>query len=415
MKRSLWLLLAFSCGGAQSSPPCDTAVVGNICTLAGNGDNGYSGDDGLALQASFSLPQDTLTSSDGTIYVLDWNNHRIRRLTADGKVSLVAGRGELGGTLDDPANSDFNHPTGMLFSPSGARLLIAAWHNSKLREVDLDTGVITDTCGDGRRAYFGDEGPAITAALDLPASLAWAPSGDLIVMDQANQVMRRIDAAGRIHRYAGRCVVESATAACGAGVSPVACPGGSGKTTCGVPAATCASPCSPGYGGEEGPAMDLRMSQPFGQSADPAGRIAFDKAGNLFFADTANALIRKIGTDGIVRRVAGRAPVNGVAQRGYEGEGGPALDAKLNNPVDLAIDDDGTLYFTDVYNHCVRAIGADGAIRTVVGVCGQPGYTGDRGPASGAKLKRPYGLELVGGVLLISDTGNNVIRHVRLR
>ena len=78
--------------------------------------------------------------------------------------------------------------------------MIAAWHNSKIRTLDLATGVIIDTCGDGRRAYFGDGGPALTASLDLPASLACAPDGNLVVMDQANQVLRSIDAAGIIHR-----------------------------------------------------------------------------------------------------------------------------------------------------------------------------------------------------------------------
>ena len=91
--------------------------MSNICTIAGSGSNGYFGDDGPALEASFSLPQDTLTAPDGNVYILDWNNHRIRKLTTDGKVVHVAGRGELGGGLDDPANSDFNHPTGMVFNP----------------------------------------------------------------------------------------------------------------------------------------------------------------------------------------------------------------------------------------------------------------------------------------------------------
>jgi hypothetical protein len=185
--------------------------------------------------------------------------------------------------------------------------------------------------------------------------------------------------------------------------------------TCGDPATTCMMPCTPGYGGDEEPADTMRIAQPFGQSADPAGRIVFDADGNLYFADTSNALIRMIDTDGVVHRVAGVAPVDGVAQSGYDGDGGPALEARLSNPVDLAISDDGTLYVTDVYNHCVRAIAPDGTIDTVVGVCGEQGYEGDGGPAGEALLKRPYGVELDGDVLRISDTGNNAIRSVLLR
>jgi len=412
-------LLGALSGAAGCQAPCDREIVGNICAIAGDGENGYTGDEGPALQASMSLPQDTLTAPDGTIYLLDWNNHRIRKITTDGIIHHVAGRGELGGTLDDPANGDFNHPTGMLFDPSGAYMMISAWHNSKIRKLELATGKIVDTCGDGRRAYFGDGGPALTASLDLPASIAWDAQGNLVVMDQANQVLRTVDPAGVIHAYAGRCVIDSpppgGPGACAMGTAPTACPAPSGKTTCGLPLDTCGKPCTPGYTGDEIPAADMRIAQPFGQSADPAGRILFDKAGNLYFADTSNALIRKIDTNGIVHRVAGTAPVDGLAQRGAAGDGGPALSATLNNPVDLALGDDGTLYFTDVYNHCVRAIDAAGIIRTVAGKCGTAGSTGDGGPASAALLKRPYGLEWSNGTLLISDTGNNQIRAVRLR
>jgi hypothetical protein len=271
---------AFACGGEEEKKePCNQAV-GNICAIAGMGENGYSGDEGSALEARMSLPQDVLVADDGTIYVLDWNNHRVRKITTDGLMKHVAGRGELGGTLDDPANNDFNHPTGLIFNADKTKILVAAWHNSKIREIDLATLAVADKCGDGRRAYFGDEAEAATASLDLPASLALDPNGDLIVMDQANQVLRRIDQAGMIHRYAGICVIDSAPPAgpgpCAEGVAPTACPAPSGKYTCGVPAETCMRPCSPSYAGDGGSAMDMRISQPFGQSADPAGRIVFD-------------------------------------------------------------------------------------------------------------------------------------------
>lgn len=426
MKRlglSLALPLVAAAGAAcgdddPTTPACDPTAVGEICTIAGDGRNGYAGDDGPATAARMSLPQDTLMAPDGGLFILDWNNHRIRRLDPDGTMRHVAGRGELGGTLDDPANSDLNHPTGIVFDATKTRLIIAAWHNSKLREIDLATGEITDSCGDGRRAYFGDDGPGLTASLDLPASLAFAPTGELVIMDQANQVLRSIDAGGTIRRIAGRCVVDAPPpmggGACAPGVEPTPCPAPSGKFTCG-PMATCAAPCTPRYAGDGESALTMRMAQPFGQSADPAGRITFDAAGNLYFADTASSVIRKIDTNGIVTRVAGTPPVDGLAQSGYAGDDGPALDAKLFNPVDLAFDGDGTLYFTDVYNHCVRAIAPDGTIRKVVGRCGTPGYDGDGGPAGDALLKRPYGIELAGDTLYIADTGNNAIRSVRLR
>jgi hypothetical protein len=414
-------LVASGCRDEEPEP-CNTEAVGVLCTIAGLGENGYDRDAELralpALEAKFSLPQDVLSHPDGTVYILDWNNHRLRALE-DGKVRWVAGRGELGGTLDDPENEDFNHPTNMIFDASGDGIFIAAWHNSKVRRLDLATESISDSCGDGKRAYFGNDGPAMMASLDLPSSIVLDPQGNLVIMDQANQVLRHVDAAGQISLRAGQCVIED-PAPCAAGVDPVPCPDGpdgraSGKLTCGDPMTTCGKPCTPGYTGDDIPATELRMAQPFGQSAAPAGRLAYGPDGNLYFADTGNSIIRMIDADGVVRRVAGTAPVDGVAQRGYEGDGGPALAAKLDGPVDLAFGDDGTLYFTDVRNHCVRAIDPGGTISTVVGVCGENGYEGDGGAPGEALLNLAFGIEWVDGRLNVADTGNHVIRSVLLR
>jgi len=436
MKTLTTLMVAAALGALLSgcpeegAAPCDPNAIGTICTIAGSGENGYNRDADAnaipALEARFSLPQDALAAPDGSLYILDWNNHRIRQLGTDGLVHWIAGRGELGGTLDEPAGNDFNHPTNVIFDQSGTHLVIAAWHNSKIRTIDIATGMIADTCGDGRRTfYWGDEGPALMASLDLPASVALDPAGNLVIMDQANQVLRSVDAAGTIHHLAGRCIIDSPVAAggpgpCATGVEPVQCPpsptgAASGKWTCGDPAMFCMKPCTPGYFGDDGPATEMRMSQPFGQTATPAGRIIYDGAGNLYFADTVNNLIRMIDTAGVVHRVAGRAPVGGASQSGYEGDGGPATDALLNYPVDVAVSDEGTIYFTDVRNHCVRAIDPAGIITTAVGVCGEKGYAGDGGPANEARLNLPFGLTWADGRLYVIDTGNSVIRSVRLR
>lgn len=419
------LVLACACSD-DADATCDTEAVDVICTVAGNGENGYDRDADTsvipALKAKMSLPQDTLTAEDGTTYILDWNNHRLRRLDTSGDLHWVAGRGELGGSLDDPAFGDFNHPTNIIFDEGEQNIVMAAWHNSKIRTVNVESGEVADSCGDGKRAYFGDEAPAAQASLDLPASVAWDPDGNLVIMDQANQVLRYVDPDGIIHLLAGQCIVDTPAPGgpgpCPAGEQPQRCPDGpngpSGKFTCGDPAEYCSKPCTPGYSGDEIPATEMRMAQPFGQSASPAGRIVYDPSGNLYFADTGNHLIRMIDTDGIVHRVAGKAPVDGVPVSGYSGDGGAALDATLNYPVDLAFDDAGTLYLSDVQNHCVRAIDPDGIIRTVVGQCGVKGYEGDGGPPADALLNLPFGIEWVAGKLVVSDTGNGVIRTVVL-
>ncbi len=423
MKHLFCLLAIFvMLAGVGCGSKCDPTEPDTICTIAGSGVNGYDQEADTtalpALEAAMSLPQDVLAGPDGTLFILDWNNHRVRRLDTEGQLHWVAGRGELGGSLDDPANGDFNHPTNVIFDSTGAQLIMAAWHNSKIRVVDIATGAVTDTCGDGRRAYFGDEGPALTATLDLPASVTLSPSGELVIMDQANQVLRRVDAAGTIHLMAGRCIIDAPAPGgpgpCAVGVQPVQCPGGSGKFTCGDPAMFCSRPCTPGYSGDEIPATEMRMAQPFGQAATPAGRIAYDANGNLYFADTANHLIRMIDTNGIVHRVAGQPPAGGVAQHGYSGDGGPALDAMLDYPVDLAFGDDGTLYFTDMRNHCVRAIETDGTIRTAVGRCGEHGFEGDGGSPEEALLNLPFGVHFANGILYVVDTGNSRIRSIPL-
>ena len=414
-------LLSAACGdnltvaGGDDDEQCDPEVPGTICTIIGNGDAGYDGDmDQVALEARLFLPQDMVEAADGTVYVLDWNNHRVRSWhRADGVLRWVAGRGELGGTLDDPANDDFNHPTGLLLSPNETQLVVAAWHNSTVRTIDLPSGVITNTCGDGRRAYFGDEAAGTTSALDLPTSITWNPAGELVILDQANQVIRRVDAAGIIHRVAGMCVVE-ATAKCAVAEVPTQCPqAGSGKFFCGGNMADCFKACTPSYASTGDP-LSLRMSQPFGQSADPGGRLLYDAAGTLYFADTSNNLIRRITAAGVVEVVVGVEPVAGAAQSGISPDGTLATAALLNRPTDLALAPDGTLYFSDVYNHCIRKVATDGKVYTVAGVCGQKGFDGNGDLATLAHLKLPYGIALSGSKLFIADSGNHMIRVVNL-
>ena len=153
---TLFAALGVACDSDDSEPPCNTDEVGSICTIVGSGENGNDRNADTealpALETKFSLPQDTLTDSDGVTYILDWNNHRLRVFDPEtNKVSWVAGRGELGGDLDDPANGDFNHPTNIIFDASGENILISAWHNSKVRTLSLDTGKVVeheqDHCG----------------------------------------------------------------------------------------------------------------------------------------------------------------------------------------------------------------------------------------------------------------------------
>jgi hypothetical protein len=417
MKAGRWLLLGASLTACSSDDKtCDPTAPDTICTIAGTGEQGWTGDNGPATKAAMYITQDTAISPTGEVWLLDFNNYLVRSIDAKGNIHTVIGNGMVGDSPTDdglaavPALNAFNNHTTSLFFADGY-LYLAAWHNSRIKRVRLSDMMIENYAGLGRRTYYdGDGKQALMASLDLPSSIAHDPAGNIVIMDQANQVVRMVDSGGIMHTIAGKCVVDL-DSPCAPGVAPVACPN-SDKLACGDLTTECAKPCTPGFGGDGGPALDARMGQPYGQAADPAGRLAYDHAGNLLISDTDNNRIRKVDTAGIITTIAG----TGVA--GYAGDGGPATQAQINRPIDIAIGDDNTVYFTDVNNSCVRKIDPSGVISSVVGKCSpnpaDRGFDGDGGPPLEAKLDRPYGIDLVGKKLYVSDSYNNRLRVVNL-
>lgn len=384
--------------------------AGTICTIAGIEAAGIDGDGGPGWAARLYLPMDAELGPDGRLYIVDWNNHRIRSMMLDGNydgvIETFAGSGVLGDGPVGPATAAaFNHPTNLTFDGEG-NVYIAAWHNSRIRRCNVATGMMEPVAGTGARAYIGDGGPAEMAAMDLPAGIAFDPDGNLVVVDQANQVIRRIDmTAHTIERVAGTCIT---TAPCMDGESPVACMGTNKSACVTTDPAGCGLPCAPAYGGDDGPALEARFAMPFGQSADPSGRIAIDAEGNIYFADSRNHRVRMISTDGTIVTIAGSGNRNDPP-----GEGGPATAAGLDNPVDVELGPDGSLYIADTMNSCIRRVDAGGIIHTVAGVCGERGFEGDGGSPTEALLDRPYGIDIdEGGVLYISDTHNHRVRVV---
>jgi len=410
------LLSTAMLGCGSDAKPCDPTAPNTICTIAGNGGEGYDGDKGNALDATLYVPEDTIIAPDGELWISDFNNYRIRAVHADGKIDTVMGTGFIG---DSPVVgqeaqcqalvASFNHTPSMVVH--GTDVYFAAWHNSRVKKLDTTTMTLTNFAGIGARTYYaGDEGPAMMATLDLPSSITVAPNGNVAIMDQANQVIREVDQDGNIHRLAGMCMVDS-DVQCAEGQAPTQCPF-SNKWTCGDLGTECSNPCTPSYSGDGGPALEMRMAQPYGQAADPAGRMAYDNDGNLIFADSNNDRVRKIDTNGIVTTIAG----TGVT--GYSGDGGDGTLAQVNRPIDIAIGDDNSIYFSDTGNSCIRKIMTDGTISTVAGKCdpkpANRGFDGDGGPPSEALLNRPYGIDLHGKKLYISDSYNSRVRVVNL-
>lgn len=356
--------------GADSGgePPCEPES-GRICRFAGDGLQALGRDDVLATESSLYLPQDITFGPDGGGYLQDWSNHRIRRIDPDGMVTTIAGIAFIGDGPEGPAEiAAINHPTHISFGPDG-RLFFAAWHNSRVEVIDLETGMLSFVGGDGSRSYGGDGGDARVAQFDLPAGVAFDDDGLLYVSDQANWRIRTIDGDGIIQTYAG-----------------------TGEA---------------GFAGDGGPASQAQFKSASGQSAAPGSRILIDE-NRLYLADTENHRVRVIDLEtDIITTFAGDG------NPGTTGDGGPARDARLFGPTDIAVGVSGEFYIADSWNSCIRVVGTDGVIETFAGICGVPGSDGDGGPATEAKLNEPAGVSVdATGNVYIGDTYNNVFRVV---
>ncbi|GDX83398.1 hypothetical protein LBMAG42_52090 [Deltaproteobacteria bacterium] len=372
------LSLMLGCPGADDTA-IDTAsdaplecdhLSGHICTFAGYQGLAALGQEEIAANESYLyLPQDIGVAPTGDVYVLDWNNHRIRRIDGEGMVETIAGTGLLGdGPEGDARLASFNHPTSVSFDNDG-NMLVAAWHNSRIDRIDLTTNLMSYVAGDGSRAFTGDGGDAKIAALDLPSSVVQADDGTIYISDSANMRIRSITTDGLIHTVAGDGVA--------------------------------------GYLGDGGPALTAELNNSKGQAAAPSGRIAIGPEGQLYIADTLNQRIRVIdlGT-GMIDTFAG----NGTA--GASGDGGPATEANVFSPTDVAVGLEGELYIADTENSCVRVV-RSGTISTFAGICSEGDYTGDNGPATEARLNKPYGVDVdAEGNVFIADTYNHSVRAV---
>jgi DNA-binding beta-propeller fold protein YncE len=404
-------------GGDEPEAADDCRGPGVICTYMGNGKAGPGEDGARPRDVRLYLPQDLTFGPDGQPYVLDWNNHRVRTLV-DGRVHTVIGNGDVGDAPDGQATGvPLNHPTHVAFDAEG-RIILSAWHNSKVMRCDLEAGTLDTITGDGDRSYSGDGGPAKNADLDLPVATVFDRQGRLLLMDQANQRIRRIEEDGTIQTVVGP---SAEFLPVPAGYERVCVENAQGVEQCklclpsAADEASCPAQKPQGFAGDGGPGTEAVIFQPFSQSAPPAGRMEMGPDGVLYFCDTGNHRIRALDEDGSVRTVAGSGPdqFDRSFEGGYAGDGGPATEALLARPTDVAVDPDGNLYIADTFNGCIRRVDTEGTITTVAGQCGTLGYSGDGGSPTEATLDRPYGVALdADRNLYIADTHNHVIRVV---
>ena len=297
------------------------------------------------------------------LYIADSFNQRIRRVDSSGTITTIAGTGKPGFDGDGgPAiQARLSFPSDVAVDKA-ANLYIADSGNNSIRRVDA-SGTITTIAGTGERGFFWDVGPAVEAKLDLPRGVAVDKAANLYIAGELNLGIRRVDASGTMSTVGGT----------------------QERLELDLPDELVDSP---GYQHE--------------YTRDR--RVEVDRSGNLYIANIDNNYVRRVDASGTATLIAG------TRRPGYGGDGGPAVEAQLNFPAGLAVDHAGNVYIADTGNHRIRRIDATGTIRTIAGT-GEPGFSGDGGPATKAQLSSPIALAVDGaGNLYVADLGNYRIR-----
>ncbi len=360
MKKFIYSTLLF-CSTSYFAP---AQIIYSICgfptTYAMPNACGLSGDSGYGLYAQLNMPQGLFIDATGNLLIGDSRNQRIRMINTQGIISTVAGSDSAGFSGDSgPAtNARLSLPTKAIKDGSG-NTYIADAGNHRIRKVNA-SGIITTFAGTGSTGTPGDGGPATAANFGFISDISFDGSGNLYLADRDYHTIRKINSAGTISTIAGT--------------------GTAGAT------------------GDGGPATAAQLATPMG--------IAIDGAGNIFIASSNSNTIRKIDVSGTISTFAGTGAI------GRSGDGGPATAATMRRPFGLALDHDGNLYVADAFNSRIRKIDPAGIITLFAG-SDSVGFGGDGGPATAARMSRPYGLVCNAyGNLLFSSGVDCVVREV---
>ena len=393
--------------------------AGVVTTLAGSaGINGTA--DGTGSAAQFNGPRAVAVDGSGNVYVADANNHTIRKITAAGVVTTLAGTAGTAGKTDGTGTAaTFNYPSSLAVDSAG-NLYVADTYNHAIRKV-TSAGVVTTVAGVLGTMGHAD-GPATSATFDYPGGVAVDSAGNIYVGDQGNNNIRKISSgvvstlagpttpagpnlalpsgrvdgtgtAARFYHPTGLTVDSSGTVyvadyendlirkVSAAGV--VTTIAGAGGVT----------------GSLDGSGFILIPSQFWGPT-----NLTTDASGNVYVSDTWNETIRKIAPDGTVTTLAGLVGATGSAD-------GTGTAANFNGPTGLAVDAAGNVYVADTYNHTVRVLSPAGAVTTLAGTVGTAGSADGTGTA--ATFDYPSGLAVDGaGNLYVADYGNDTIRKI---
>ena len=347
----LWAVVGLALVASACTPP---PPVCSGTTLAGAAGSPGSAD-GTGSEARFRYPFGVAVDGSGTIYVADFANHTIRKITPTGVVTTLAGVAGAAGSADGTGRgARFRFPAAVTLDGSG-NLYVADTYNHTIRKI-TPTGVVTTLAG--TPGVFGSaDGTGSAARFDLPAAVAVDGSGNLFVTDRNNHAIRKITPTGVV------------------------------TTLAGTPGA---------LGSADGTGSDARFDKPQG--------MAIDGSGNLYVADRNNHTIRKVTPAGVVTTLAGSAGMAGSAD-------GTGTDARFDLPFGLAVDSVGAVYVADWNNHTIRKVTPAGVVTTLAGTAGRPGCSD--GAPSAVRFDLPRGVAVDGSNnVYVADTDNHAIRKL---
>ncbi len=336
---------------------CATAQQYTIGTIGGNGSAGYV--DGPVVGSQLDIPVATAVDKNGNVYVADSVNHRVRMIS-NGTISTVAGTGTPG--------------------------------------------------------YAGDGGQASLATLNFPSGLALDKAGNLYISDTKNQVIRKVTPAGIISTYAGNQALgqgfgsDNVLATKGQLFNPLGLAVDSAGNLYIADSHAGAAPNTLGLIREVNASSGIistvvGLGNTASQLTCPEG-VAVDASGNLYIADSELHVVAKFSGGVLNLNFAG----NGY--EGFSGDGGPAANAELGDPVGVTTDAAGNVYIADPTNNRIRRVTPDGIISTIAGET-KFGYSGDGGPSLRAQMWAPRGMAVdASGNVYIADTENDVIRQL---
>jgi sugar lactone lactonase YvrE len=348
--------------GTGTAPEAAFAPA-TISTVAGNGTAGFNKTAGPAASAQISAPRGGVVDGAGNLYFADSGNNSIRRIdAASGLMTTVVGTGQAGYSGDGSiaTSAQLNSPAKVIVDAAGD-LYIADTGNNVIRYVDAGSGNISTIAGTGTSAYTGDGGAATAATLNRPQGLAVDLGGHVYVADTGNNVIRYFGKGGQISTFIG-----NGTA---------------------------------GFAGDGGNAHDAVLNAP--------QAVLLDGRGNVYIADTGNAVVRMVSTTNKVSTIAGSNGMNANA-----GDGGLATSATLASPSDIAIDAAGDLYIAA--KDRIRIIDGSGGISTIAGSGGTGAYSGEGGVATNAVLPAPASNIIVDSAanVYVAETSDNRLLEI---